>query len=193
MHLQGSRQELGLQLILKGASQCAERLTRICRAAWRVEKVEAGTQAEECFAALCAEVSEDHFGSFLSIPGGAFLVIFDRKSGLRVCTRFAGHFSDKLDLVDRLEPTTLCEVSNILVNALAESLASAGREELMVSAPEPLLEDTRGLLQAALKRVRNPEKLALSCHARLACPTLSSQAALVILLDADLLQRVLGA
>ena len=192
MELQESRRKLGLQLIENGAAQGAERLSRICRAQWRVEKLEAGAQAEECFAALCARASEDHFGSCFFASGGVFLVIFDRRSGLRVCTRFAGDFSDQLDIVENLEPAALGEVSNILVNALAEGLARSGRDVLMLSAPEPLIDGARELLQSALQRVKYPEKLALTCHVRLVCPALPAQAALVVLLDEDFLLRVCG-
>jgi hypothetical protein len=188
MQSREAHKDLVLQAIRKGAQGCAERLTRICRAEWRAEVLLAGAESDEHFDALLSDVKEAHFGSLFSVPGGVFLLIFDRRSGLWVYTRFMGDFSDKVDLPEeRLEPTALSEVSNIIVNAAIRDLAALCRRALILSAPEQRFDAPRDLLSRALKKIDPPEKLGETHHIRLLCPALSAKAVLALFLGEDLL------
>jgi len=173
-----------------GAAGCAERLSRICRADWSVETLCADAEALPGFGILLEGIAEEHYGSYCTLPGAAFLVIFDRKSGMRVSNRFIGNFSDQFAEMEHLEAATLAEVSNILVNALVAGLSRADPEARLISAPEPLLESTRELLQAAFRRFSACEDIAMACLARLVCPAIHGEAALVILLAPGFVERV---
>jgi hypothetical protein len=180
-----------LPAIRAGAARCAERLSRICRVDWRVERLCADEEALPGIAVLLEGIAEDHYGSYCSVPGASFLVIFDRRSGLRVSNRFIGNFSDQFDLVEHLEAKALAEVSGILVNALVDGLPREDPEACLISVPEPLQESTRELLQAAFRRFGAREDIAMAGLARLVCPALHGEATLLILLAPALIERAI--
>ena len=175
--------------IREGLVRCAERLSRVCHAEWRLETLAVGAEALNPFAALLDGVAEDHFGIYCSMPGAAFLVILDRKSGLKISARFLGGISEKVAMLENLEPAALGEVSSMLSNVLADSLAGASDTACLISAPETMLDDTRSLLQNGLKRFGASESLAMVSHGRLVCPELHSELTLVVFLAADLIER----
>ncbi|MFA6003079.1 MAG: hypothetical protein WC881_03330 [Elusimicrobiota bacterium] len=173
------------RFITAGAQRCADRLSRICRAPWTVERTASGPAAQERFEPLFADITEDHFGTYISLPDTGVMVMFDRRSGLQVSHRFSGDFTDQIEALDEPQPAVLGEVASMLANSLAEGLAPSGGPALLVSAPQSLIENPRGLLQAAWDRLQSPERPGLPGYIRLACPGLRAETTLIVFLPPD--------
>ena len=181
-----------IKLLERGVDKCAQRLGRLSYSTWNVDTVSLSSGASAAPGDLMGASNEKHFGTFLGIPGGGFLVIFPEKSGFLVTNRFTLSGADPVDALPNRESTVLAEVSNIIINALTDVLAEACGKTLMLSAPEPIQGPKKEILQSALGRFSQAGKLAWICYVRLKTPTFSSHCDLVAFLDSELFRLLSG-
>ncbi len=175
-----------LKLLQNGAAKCAGRLGKLSFSTWELDTLSLLPGSRESFAELAPAAGEDHFGTFLSAPGAGFVVIFPPKSGFLIANRFTLAGADPVDALAERESKVLAEVSAIIVNAIAEVLAAAGSQALILSAPQSLRGSQKEIARLAQEKHAAQSKISWTAYARFKTPTFSSHFELLIFLDAKL-------
>ena len=114
-------------------------------------------------------------------------MIFPPKSGFLIANRFTLTGADPVNALADRESKVLAEVSNIIVNALAEVLAEACSKTLLLSSPHPFKGSKKEILRLTREKFPAVNRPAWTSHVRLTTPTFSSDCDLLVFLDAELL------
>lgn len=182
-----------LQEVLEsGAKLCAAQLERISKAAWESAQFSMDETAEEALERMVGALGDDLYGDWFAAPGSAYLIVIPRACGMRLTNRFTKDHAEMIDMLEQRETIALAEISNIIVNSFVTSLAEALDEDLIVSAPTPMLDCTRDLLVKSLSKHSSPGRYAIACLARLGSKALSSELSIIVFLEAATLQRLLA-
>jgi hypothetical protein len=180
-----------LRLLFEGgADQAAQRLETLSSAVWNISSITVGPEVADALLSGSPEGGEEHFGSWLEVPGGGFLVIFQSKSGTLVTNRFTSPAAAAVDLLPERESQVLAEVSNIILNAMTDDMAAICGEALMLSSPEPLKGPKRDILRRVMERRVPAAAPAWTFHARLGSPTFGAGCDIVVFLEPDRAARL---
>jgi hypothetical protein len=180
-----------LRLLFEGgADQAAQRLGTISSATWNISHITTGPEAVDALWTSAPEGGEEHWGNWLEVPGGGFLVIFPSKSGALVTNRFTSAGADAVDALPERESQVLAEVSNIILNAMTDDMAAACGQVLMLSSPERIAGPKREILRRVMERFTQAAAPAWTFHARLSSPTFRSGCDVVVFLEPDVASRL---
>ena len=187
----GEEAAAALRLLFEGgADQAAQRLGTISSATWNISHMTAGPEAAQSFWDSSPEGGEQHWGSWLEVPGGGFLVMFPPKSGTLVTNRFTSAGADAVDVLPERESQVLAEVSNIIINAMTDDMAAVCGEVLMLSSPKSLIGPKRDILRKVMERFTSAAAPAWTFHARLSTPTFRSGCDVVVFLEPAVASRL---
>ncbi|HAM35735.1 MAG TPA: hypothetical protein DEB40_06670 [Elusimicrobia bacterium] len=187
-----TRQNLS-RLLSDGIQRCAKSLGRLSYSTWNVDAVAWDSDCAKTILDKIPEGGEDCFGTFLGIPGGGFLVVFPQKSGGLVTNRFTQAGADSIDALPDRESKVLAEVSNIIINTLADALAGACGKSLILSSPEPVKAPRKEILLRTLKRLEPSGACSWVCQARFTSSTFGSDCDFFLFLDNGLAARLASA
>jgi len=173
-----------LRLIEQGVSDSADRLAKISRTDWITQTVSIKMAPLAEFQKSLAGDAKDHFGACFTMPGGVFLVMIPARSGAAFADAFLPVSKKHPEGIKDRERDSLAEISNIVVNAVAASVADACDMALMLSAPEvshgtkvELLRDARELSASS------GEKSAVMAYVHMSSQDMSSDCSVIVLLS----------
>jgi hypothetical protein len=196
MILSNDAQKSLTAVVAAGVARCAQKLGDATHDPWRVAEVTLSLEQAGPFAAVFDGVVNDHYGSFLTFPGGSLVVLFAGKSGYLVTNAFTRDIQDRVEGLNQREASTLGEIANIVLNPLVGHLAKAWGISLVVSAPSTRIASRRDHLTKALEPYgvggRDGDRLAATFFVRLACDELFSEGQILLFLDQDLVAKIAG-
>lgn len=153
MKLNESAQKHLMKVVGLGLKKSAERMSKISNTKWEIQAVSAQTAATEEFLAKAGEGVPDikYYGAYFTMPGWGFLVLFFVQSAAALAEVFlpAGMNQEQLKQQD-----VVAEISNIMIGALAGTLADACDMVCILSAPEMGCAKRESLLKLALGKFR---------------------------------------
>ncbi len=190
MKLAELEQKRLLKVFQAGADTCLRQLDKLSEAAWGTEALFLGDASQRQLEAMFAGSLEDCYGNWFWTEAAAFLVLFSRKPGMVVTSRFTRAHSGPVDALANRDAKAVAEVSNILINSFVGALADALERDLIVSAPESMTDSRRELLLRGLHKFPGADKLALSCLARFLSPGLVAEFSVVCLLDEGSVEKL---
>ncbi|MFA6003632.1 MAG: hypothetical protein WC881_06150 [Elusimicrobiota bacterium] len=185
-HTQLPAHQTLLKLLERGVEQSAKRLGRLSFSTWRLDTVSLSQGASTAADELLGLSEDQHFGTFLGIPGGGFLLMFPPKSGNLVINRFTLYSSETVDSMEQREPKVLAEVSNIIINAMVDVFADTCGQAILLSAPTPLQGTKKDILRQAREKFPAAGRPAWICYVRLKTPTFASDCDLLAFMDPSL-------
>jgi hypothetical protein len=183
-------------VVAAGVAGCAAKLGDATHDPWRVAEVTLSLEQEGPFSAVFDSVVNDHYGSYLTFPGGSLVVLFSGKCGYLVTNAFTRDIQDRVEGLNQREASALGEIANIVLNPLVGHLAKAWGISLVVSAPQTRISSRRDHLTKALEPYgvgeRDGDRLAATFFVKLACDELFSECQILLFLDHDLVSKVAG-
>lgn len=185
-HTQLPAHQTLLKLLERGVEQSAKRLGRLSFSTWRLDTVSLSQGSSSALDELVGVSEDQHFGTFLGIPGGGFLVIFPPKSGNLVINRFTLYSAETVDVMEQRESKVLAEVSNIIINAMVDVFADTCGQAILLSAPTPLQGTKKELLNQARAKFPSAGNPAWVSYIRLKTPTFASDCDLLAFMDQGL-------
>ena len=194
MKLASSTQDELFKLIETGVFGSAERLAKMSGTKWQMQSVSVKMGSTEKPNLVKDTDEEEYLGSYFSMQGGFFLVIFSNKSGARVADIFLHRGTKDGESVMERQQMALAEIANVMVNAIVAALADACEAVLFVSAPESLRGKKETIVTEALARQKNPiSGYVISTSVHMVSPALASHCTVIFQLDARLMQRLVDA
>ena len=181
-----------LRVMEKGGGLCAEQLEKISRAVWSSAELSLNEAAKKTLERMMDTLSTDFYGSWFTASGAAFLIVIPRTCGMRLTNRFTQDHVETIDMLDQRESVALAEIANILVNSFVTALAEILDEDMIVSAPTPMLDCTRDLLIQSLSKHSRPDRYAIAGLARLASQAMSSDLSIIMFLEPRVLIQLRG-
>ncbi|OGR97833.1 MAG: hypothetical protein A2V88_11080 [Elusimicrobia bacterium RBG_16_66_12] len=173
-----------LRLIGRGVSDSADRLAKISRTEWVTQTVSISMAPLAKFQGVLAGDAEEHFGAHFTLPGGVFLVMIPSRSGPAFADAFLPASKKHPEGVKDRERSSLAEISNIVVNAVAAVVADACGMALMLSAPEVSHGRKADLLREAREMVSSSgEKSVVMAYVHMSSEALSSDCSVVVLMS----------
>lgn len=182
MNLSESARQHLLKVIGVGLKKSAERLSKISNTHWEVKTVSAQTAATEDFLAKAGHGPADskYYGAYFSMPGWGFLVLFFVQSGTALAEVFLPSGMGE-GRVNFKEQEVVAEIANIMVGALAGTLADTCDMVCILSAPEMGCAKKETLLKLALGRFRaGGEDVSIMTDIHLSSDALASECSLII-------------
>jgi chemotaxis protein CheY-P-specific phosphatase CheC len=187
----GTRSEL-FKLIEAGVFGSAERLAKMSGTTWQMQSVSVKMGSTE--KPVYAKEDGDQLGSYFSMQGGFFLVIFSQKSGAKVADVFLKRSTKPSESVLERQQMALAEISNVMVNAVVTALADACDTVLFISAPESMAGTRDSLVKQAIEKAKNSNSgFVISTSVHMSSPALASDCTVIFLIDSRLMQRLVNA
>jgi chemotaxis protein CheY-P-specific phosphatase CheC len=182
MKLNESAQKHLLKVIGIGLKKSAERLSKISNTKWEIQTIATQASATEDFLAKAGQGGPDskYYGAYFSMPGWGFLVLFFMQSGAALADVFlpAGIGEEKAKLNQQ---DVVAEISNIMIGALAGTLADACDIVCILSAPEMNCAKKETLLKLALGKFRaGGDDVSILTDIHMSSEALSSDCSVVV-------------
>lgn len=137
-----------MDVIMDGVEDSAAGLAKLANQNCQLETASIGTFSLDGLETRSSSEPADHSGAYFIIPGGVFFVHFSAADG----SALADSLPAKIESIENTKREKLAEVSNILANAVTNSLADACDVGFVVSAPEFAQDSKTNLLKQALSR-----------------------------------------
>lgn len=183
-----------LSLIEKGVENSASKLAALSHADWDTQTVSIKTASVSMIQDSMLRDDKDQFGAYFTMPGGVFLVMFPVRSGAAFADIFLPSGEKHQNAIKNREQESMAEISNVVVNAVAASIADACDTAFFLSAPQMSQGKKKDLLQAAPDMIQTPgEKFAVMAYVHMSSAALSSDCTVVLLLSASWRKRLLEA
>lgn len=194
MTLSDSAQQALLKLIENGMNASADKLAKISHTRWQMQTTSISTAPLERFESILAPDDNDHYGAYFSMPGGVFLVILSQKSGSAVADAYLSQGGKRLESKRELVQEAVAEISNVVVNTVAATLADACDMVFFLSAPEMTYGKKEYIMTEAPKKFKSSgENFTIMTYVHMSSPSLSSDCTVVILLNSRWRDRLLQA
>lgn len=194
MSLNETAQQALLRIIESGMNASADKLAKISRTRWQMQTTSISTVPLERLEPILGADGKNHYGAYFSMPGGVFLVLLPQQSGSAIADAYlsggSGLKKDQKELIQE----AVAEISNVVVNAVASTLADACDMAFFVSAPEMAFGKKEDILAEAPKKFKSSgENLSIMTYVHMSSPSLSSDCTVVILLNSRWKDRLLQA
>lgn len=191
MNLSEIEKEALLRVIESGIDRSTERLAKLSKTDWDINTVSLSAGTSNEFQVLFEADKKEYYGTFFTIPGGAFVVQFPIEAGHNLAKAFVKDSGAKVKSVENLEQTALAESANILVNAVADALADASDLGFFLSPPEMVKGSKTDIMDAVLKRVKKKKTFMMMSYVHMFAEKLSADCNILILLDDTLMKTLL--
>ncbi len=183
-----------LRLVENGVSESAERLATLSRTTWQTQTVSIREMSLEDFSDAGSGVDHDQYGSYFAMPGGVFLVMFPKKSAAQLTNAFSAKSKTKPAMSERWAQDTLAEIANVIVHAVANTMADACGDVFFLSAPSNSVGKRADLVKAAPDKFeRSGKTFVLMAYVHMLAERLSSDCSFVLLLSAQRRDKLLRA
>lgn len=179
-----------LSLIRTGLDAGIARLTQITGAPWEAASVSIREGKAADMRQDAAGRGAEHRGAIFKMPGGVFSVSFPAASATAVTQAFFGRFSKNADTWKDKEGDAVAEISNMVVNPVANVLGDAVMMVIFLTSPQ----ETRGDWGASQDQAFDQLLLwedqgVMRVDIHLECGPLSSSCAMLILFNSALAER----
>lgn len=185
-------QQAILQLIERGVDQSTAKLAAISRADWQIRTTSLKAYATpEDYAELKAP-SQYFFGAYSQAPGKMFLAMFNSRSAVLITKAFLSRGGQGQEPTPKMQELAVAEVANIVINAVAASLADRCGMAFILSAPKLARGARADIIQAAFGDFKPSGKI-FSAYIHLASKELTADCILMLMLDDIIVNYVLNA
>ncbi len=182
-----------IRLFETGVSESAERLATLLHTNWQTQEVSLRPVPTDKFTDNSGG-DQEHYGSFFTMPGAVFGVMFSRESAPRLAKAFFPSGPAQPDVTERWVRDTIAEMSNVIVHAVANTLADATGDVFFLSAPQTVVGRRQDLIRAAPSRSAKSEKaFFLMAYVHMLAEELSADCSLLLLLGSERCERLLKA
>ena len=195
MSLTLAQKENLTRLIEAGVNRSAELLGKMSRTQWGIM---ASSLNEMPVVRLLSWFERDHgryIGTRLTprdlLPMQVLILFSDTNSRV-VAEAVTRPYASKLGKLPDLVKLTIGEVSNVLAQAIVSSMADSVDMELILSVPEVLEETKSHILSTALEDYDGRNDLLMISHVDLYSENLSAECSVLVIINEDLLQRILA-
>lgn len=190
----GSPEQDLLSLIEKGISNSAAKLASISKTEWTTQTVSIKTTPLSDLKSSVIKDEKEHYGAYFTMPGGVFLAMFPTKSGGAFADAFLSACVGRPDGIKDREQTVMAEISNIVVNTVATTIANSCDMAFFLSAPKLSKGSKKDLLEAAPAMISPPGgKYMVMAYVHLSSAEMSSDCTIILLLSAAWKQRIIDA
>jgi chemotaxis protein CheY-P-specific phosphatase CheC len=183
-----------LRLIEQGVASSADKLADISHTDWATQTVSIKTAPLKRFYDAMTNDDKEQSGSFFTIPGGVFLVMFPTSCGKPLADVFLPASTSQNPDIKNREDESLAEISNIVVNKVAGTIADACDTSFFLSAPKMIRGTKKSLLKAAPDMITTPgDKFTVMAYVHMSSAALSADCTVILLLSPAWRQRLLSA
>ncbi|HEX4047680.1 MAG TPA: hypothetical protein VH309_07595 [Elusimicrobiota bacterium] len=192
----GAEQVL-LDLIEEGVGASADSLAEVSRTKWTTQTTSSSADASGSLEKIRTRLAGDQteqYGAFMSMPGAVFLLMLPQKSGAKLAEAFLGE--KRLLPGASVPPEGACvaEIANIVVNAIANTMANACDDSFVLSAPTMILGKKERFLTLAQDELKAAgETFAIMTYVSMSSQSLSSDCTVLLLLSPACRGRILKA
>lgn len=186
-----------LSLIEEGVSASADSLAAVSHTKWETQtlsiRADETGNAENVHARLAGDPSE-HYGAVVTMPGAVFLLMLPKKDGAGLAEAFLSGRKRRPGAALPRESVCVAEIANIVINAIANTLANACDDSVVLSAPAMILGKKETLLKLAMDELKaTGETFAIMTYVSMSSSTLSSDCTVLLLLSPACRGRILKA
>jgi hypothetical protein len=183
-----------LALIEQGVAASAESLATVSRTKWATQTVSISADKAASVRARLKGDSIDHYGAIMSMRGAVFVMMVPKTGGPDLAKAFIGNRTRRPGAKLPREESCVAEIANVVVNAIANTLADACRESFILTAPTMILAKKSALLELAVDELESVgETFAVMTYVSLTSESLSSDCTVLLLLNPAWRTRVLQA
>ncbi|MDD5657630.1 MAG: hypothetical protein PHF00_10310 [Elusimicrobia bacterium] len=192
MEITPQDQKAILQLIEQGVDSCAAKLAAVSRTQWqiRTSSLKAYAKAED-YAELQAP-SQYFFGAHCQAPGKMFLALFSSRSAVLLTQAFLCSTRPDIEPTPAVQEAAVAEVSNIVINAIANGLADRCGMAFILSAPKMSRGARADIIREAFGEFKPSGKI-FSVYIHMGSKELSADCTLMVMLDDIIVNYVLNA
>jgi len=192
MEITAQDQKAILQLIEQGVEASAGKLAKISRTQWEIRTTSMKAYAKPEDYAELNQPSQYFFGAYCQATGKMFLSYFTSRSAALLTQSFLAGSRRGLQATPQMQETAVIEVSNIVINAVAASLADRCGMAFILSAPKSVRGARADILKAAFGDFVATGKI-FSAYIHLASKEIAADCTLMLLLDDLIVNFILNA
>jgi chemotaxis protein CheY-P-specific phosphatase CheC len=186
-----------LDIIADGVSASANSLAAASHTNWVTQTLSITANKNgsvESLQARLAGKKDDHYGAFMSMPGAVFLLMMPKNRAAGLAKAFLSGNKPRPGSTLPREGVCVAEIANIVVNAIANTIADACGATFLLSAPMMILADKELLLKKAMEELKTSgETFAIMAYVSMSSEALSSDCTVVVLLSPACRSRILKA
>lgn len=187
-------QQALIELIEKGVSASADALASVSHTQWMTQTTSVNTDGIEAVQKRVADDAKPYYGAYCTTDGAVFLLMVPKQSGPALAQAFLSGRKSRPGSVPPREEVCVAEISNIVINAVSNTLADACDDAFFLSAPEMVLDKKAVLLKVALDKLKTAgESFAIMTYVHMSSEELSSDCTVVLLLTPACRGRLLRA
>lgn len=173
-----------LKLIEDGVSSSADMLAKVSHTKWSTQSVSINADAVDKVTLRLDGDSNPHYGAFAAMSGAVFLLMFPKRSGPELAAAFLHGRKPRPGVAPMREEVCIAEIANIVIHAVANTLADACQMAFVLSAPELVVDKKGGLLKLAVDKLKSGgEKHAVMTYVHMSSEKLSSDCTVILLLS----------
>jgi len=173
-----------LKLIADGVSASADSLAKVSHTTWSTQSISINTDTIENVAAMLERDAAEHYGAFAVMSGAVFLLMFPKRSGPGLSAAFLQGRKPRPGAPPPRESVCVAEISNIVIHAVANTLADACEMAFILSAPEMVVGAKTALLKLAVDKLKTAgEKYAIMTYVHMSSAELSSDCTVLLFLS----------
>lgn len=181
---EGGAEQVLLKLIEDGVSASAESLAKVSHTSWSTQSVSINTDTVDNISARLERDRGEHYGAYAVMSGAVFLLMFPKQSGPDLSSAFLRGRKPRPGAEPLRESVCVAEISNIVIHAVANTLADACGMAFILSAPEMVVDKKTALLKLALDKLKTGgEKSAIMTYVHMSSEALSSDCTVILLLS----------
>jgi len=181
-----------LQLVEEGVEASAAKLAAISRTDWQIRTTSVRVYAKPEDYAEFVQPSQDFLGAHCQAPGKMFLTFMSARSAVLLTQSFLSGSRRGLQATARMQEVAVAELSNIVINAVAGSLADRCGMSFVISAPKTVRGSRADIIKAAFGEF-HPIGNIFSAYIHLASNELAADCTLMLMLDDLIVHCVLNA
>jgi hypothetical protein len=181
-----------LGLLETGIEASAAKLAVISRTRWAIKTTALKTYATAEDYAELGQPSQYFFGAHCSSPGRVFLSYFTARSSALLTQSFLANNRRGLEATPRMQEVAVVEVSNIVINAVASSLADRCGMAFILSAPKIERGARTDIIKAAFGALQPVGKI-FSATINLSAQTIAADCTMMMMLDDLVVNFILNA
>ncbi|MFA6002536.1 MAG: hypothetical protein WC881_00560 [Elusimicrobiota bacterium] len=191
MEINPQDQKTILQLVEQGVDSCTSKLAAISKTDWqlRTTSMKAFVKADDYIEK--GHPSQYYFGAFCQSSGRVFLAFFNSRSAELITKSFISG-SKGLQATPDMQEVAICEIANIVINAVAGSLADRCGMAFILSAPKPVRGAKADMIKAAFGDFSNMGKV-FGAYIHLSSQELAADCTLMLMLDDLFVNFILNA
>jgi len=177
-------QQVLLKLIEDGVSASADSLAKVSHTAWQTQSVSINDEPIEKIEQRLARDGSEHYGAFAVMSGAVYLLMFPKLSGPDLSAAFLSGRKPRPGAAPLREEVCVAEIANIVIHAVANTLADACGMAFILTAPQMVVAKKTELLKLAVDKLKTGgEQHAIMTYVHMSSETLSSDCTVLVFLS----------